>query len=399
MSATPGSRAPRQRLLRIALVLIAATAVIAGYFVWWRSPSPDDQLRTGRAALAAGDSATAIRIAESLADRHPDHSLLLKADLQLQKGDPEFALLLINKIQDKGALKREAVALAGQCLLQLQNLPEAERAFQFVLSEQPDQIDGHRGLAAVYYDQGALLKCLHHLDEVARLDPTDARPHRMMGLIHADLEDRSRAVECYRAALGRTLSPGAAREVRVELAEQLVKLGQPAAALEALGPTAVTDTPRQVAVRAEADWSLGKSVDATWTLDAALATHPDALPLLRLRGKLHADAGEWEKAAPVLERAVKGDATDMPSLHQLAMVYDRLKRPDDADRIRKQHQTTKDALEALTMLNREADARPWDAAVRIKLADVCDRLGNQQLAAMWRRAAQASNARAGSTPR
>ncbi|MBA4191644.1 MAG: hypothetical protein C0467_27000 [Planctomycetaceae bacterium] len=399
MNATPDIRGPRRRVLRIGIVVLAVAGGVAGYFAWWRSPSPNERLRTGRAALAAGDTATAARIAESLAKRHPDHSLLLRADIQLRKGDPEFALLLLNQVQDEGTLRRESVSLAGQCLLQLQNLPEAERAFLFVLSEQPDQVDGHRGLAAVYYDQGALLKCLHHLGEVARLDPADARPHRMMGLIHADLEDRPQAVECYRAALGRALSPGAAGEVRVELAEQLVKLGQPAAALEALGPAAVADTPRQIAVRAEADWSLGKSADATRTLDATLATHPDALPLLQLRGRLYADAGEWDKAAPILERAIKADSTDMPSLHQLGMVYDRLKRPADADRVRKQHEATMEALTTLTLLNREADARPWDAAVRIKLAEACDRLGKPQLAAMWRRAAQASNARAGSIPR
>ncbi|MCE9561061.1 MAG: tetratricopeptide repeat protein [Planctomycetes bacterium] len=388
----------RRRAIRFGVILVAVAGLATAYFVWWRPPPPAEQLRTGRAALAAGDNATAAKIAESLSAKYPDHARILKADIQLQQGDPKNALFHLNKVEDKGELRREAAALAGRCLLQLQNLPEAERAFQFVLSEQPDNIDGHRGLAAVYYDQGALLKCLHHLGEVARLDPMDARPHRMMGYIHTDLEARPEAIENYRAALARSLNPTAASEVREELAEQLVKLGQPAAALETLGQVAGGESPRGTAARAEAEWSLGRTADAVTRLDAAIKTHPESLPLLRLRGKLYAEAGEWEHAAAMLERAVKADATDLISLHHLAMAYERLKRPADAERIRKQHETTKESLGTLTTLNREADARPWDPGVRLKLADVCESLGKPQLAAMWRRAAEAGAVRSGNVP-
>lgn len=393
-----GAEVTRRQALRLGGVAIAVVGLVAAYWVWGRSPPPDEQLRSGRAALAAGDTTTASRIAASLSEKHPDHARILKADIQLRQGDPQNALFLLNKVEDKGPLRREAAALAGQCLLQLQNLPEAERAFRFVLSEQPDNIDGHRGLAAVYYDQGALLKSLHHLAEVARLDPADGRPHRMMGLIHADLEARTEAVECYRAALARSLSPAAAGEVREELAEQLVKLGQPAAALEALGAPTAPESERVTAIRAEADWLLGRKAEASARLDVALRDHPDSMPLLRLRGKMDTEAGEWEKAAAALERAVKADATDLTSLHYLAMAYDRLKRTADADRVRRQHQTAKDGLEALTLLNREADDRPWDRTVRLKLAEVCDRLGKTQLAAMWRRAAEAGGVRTGNVP-
>jgi tetratricopeptide (TPR) repeat protein len=226
----------------------------------------------------------------------------------------------------------------------------------------------------------------------------DARPHRMMGLIHSDLEARPEAVENYRAALARSLNATVASEVREELAEQLVKLGQPAAALEALGPAAGAESPRATAIRAEAEWSQGPISEATTRLDVAIKAHPDSLPVLRLRGKLHAEAGEWEPAAALLERAVKADATDLISMHHLSMAYDRLKRPADAERIRKQHETTKEALATLTTLNREADARPWDPAVRLKLAEVCEGLGKPQLAAMWRRAADAGAVHSGTMP-
>jgi Flp pilus assembly protein TadD len=220
----------------------------------------------------------------------------------------------------------------------------------------------------------------------------------MMGLIYADLDRRAEAADCYREAIRRGISGKAAIEVREELAEQLLKLGQPAAALEALGPVAETESPRAMAFRAEAEWALGRVSDATTRLDAALSKHPDSLPLLRLRGQLHIAAGEWEKAVAVLERAIKVDGSDLTSLHQLSVAYDRLKRPTDADAKRRKHESVKQDLLAMTDLNREADAKPWDPAVRVKLAEVCDRLGKTQLAEMWRHSAAACSVRPKSGP-
>jgi tetratricopeptide (TPR) repeat protein len=388
-----------RRVVRLSVAIVVVTAMAAAYhYLWGRQPSPDEQLRAGRAAAKAGDADAAYKIARSLEEKYPDHARIIRAEIQLHKGNPKDALEYLNRVQDQGELRREAVAVAGQCLLHLQNLPEAERAFRFVLSEQPDHVDGHRGLAAVYYDQGALLKCLYHLGEVARLDPGDGRPHRMMGLIHADLDRPSEAVACYREALRRGISGRAATEAREELAEQLLKLGQPAAALESLGPVSETESPRATAFRAEAEWTLGRGSDATARLDAALPKHPDSLLLLRLRGQLHAEAGLWEQAAAIFERAIKVDGADLKSLHQLSVAYDRLKRTADAEAMRRRHEFVKKDLLALTDLNREADAKPWDSAVRLKLAEVCDRLGKTQLAAMWRRAAAAGSVQTNAGP-
>jgi Flp pilus assembly protein TadD len=389
-----GLKLRRSVAIRAAFVVVVLAGVAASYhYVWGRQPPPDEQLRAGRAAAKSGDADTANRIARSLDPKYPDHALLIRAEIQIHKGNPKAALDFLNRVKDQGDLRRQAVVLAGQCLLHLQNVPEAERAFRFVLSEEPENVDGHRGLVAVYYDQGALLKCLYHLGEVARLDPSDARPHRMMGLIHADLDRRAEAVECYRESLRRGLSGKAATEAREELAEQLLKLGQPAAALEALGPAAESESPRAIAFRAEAEWALGRVSDATTRLDTALPKHPKSLHLLRLRGQLHVAAGEWEKAVAVLNRAIEVDGSDLTSLHQLSVAYDRLKRPADAETKRREHESVKKDLLALTDLNREADAKPWDPAVRVKLAEVCDRLGKKELAKMWRRSATASAAR------
>jgi hypothetical protein len=93
-----------------------------------------------------------------------------------------------------------------------------------------------------------------------------------------------------------------------------------------------------------------------------------------------------------LRAAVRYDPADLTSLHQLAIAYDRLKETAEAERIRKQHEQAKKDLLALTSLNRDADARPWDPDVRLELAEICVRLGKHELAKMWRNSAAACSA-------
>jgi hypothetical protein len=77
----------------------------------------------------------------------------------------------------------------------------------------------------------------------------------------------------------------------------------------------------------------------------------------------------------------------MTTQHQLSLAYDRVQRPQDAERCRARVKQIQADLTALTDLNREADQRPWDGDVRLRLAEVCDRIGRTDLAAMWRTSA------------
>lgn len=379
----------------VALVLLLGLLGIGGlcYSLFRQSPSPAEHLAVGRKALVSGDTALAKKTLDELelVGAH-DHALVLRGAMRLKAGNPTGAIAVLNTVRDQGEIRREAIAISGQCFLEIRNLREAERSFLFVLSESPDHIDAHRGLAAVYFDQGALLKAVHHLQEVARLDPSDGRPHRMMGFIQSDLDRRKEAVECYQEALRRGLSGPAETEVREELAEQLVGLGRHQEAIETLGPAdGGRKSDRTIRVRAEAEWAAGKMTSAVTLLDRGLAEFPDSAVLLRLRGRLHSESAEWEKAAGILERAVAADPSDLTAHHLLATAYDRLGRPEDANRGRQKHQQIKEDLLLLTNLNREADARPWDSEIRDKIASTCERIGKRDLAEMWRRSVAACN--------
>ena len=99
---------------------------------------------------------------------------------------------------------RDFVA-SGRHLLEQQRLREADEAFLLAAKADPTHADAYRGLAAVAYDQGALLRAVTHLEKVAEIDPADGRPHRMIATIYADLDKREEAIAACRAALACTL--------------------------------------------------------------------------------------------------------------------------------------------------------------------------------------------------
>ncbi len=293
---------------------------------------------------------------------------------------------------DHDALARDYVA-SGKHFLTRQRLPEAYAAFRDAVRLAPDCADGHRGLAAVAYDQGAVIEAVNHLRKVAELDQADGRPHRMIGHICADLDKREEAVAAYRQALDRSLTPAAEAEVRAELAEQLLRLGDAEAALSML--PAEDNSLQAVAVRAEAIWATDGPGDAINLVESALKTLPDEPRLLSLLGRLHVDEGDYDKAITPLQRALTLDQAELTTLQALATTYERLGQADDAAQMRQRRADVQAALERLTKLTFDADAQPWNAALRDELAQICASLGKDDLAAMWRHAA--AQARAAST--
>src|SRR5262249_26461801 len=129
--------------------------------------------------------------------------------------------------------------------------------------------------------------------------------------------------------------------------------------------------------------------EARALLDKALAQHPTDGRLLRLRGQVYLSDRQPEQAATLLEKAVALDAQDPLSRHQLALAYTQLGRSGDAAAQQERVKESRDRMALLTQLSKEAMDKPWDARVRLRLAEVCTQAGRADLAEMWRRAAQA----------
>lgn len=397
-------RAGRRLVAALAGVVVLGLAGAAGAW-WYHTTRPDYRLRGGREALRRGQREQAermVRVLTAAGDR--DHANLLRAEIALAQAKPFLdadlaaqavpllrrALEACNQVRDQGDLRLQAAALSGQCLLYLGDRAGAERALLFVLDHQPDHADAHRGLAALYYDQGALTRAAHHLEEVARLDPRDGRPYRLLGLIHKNLDRPAQAAGCYEEALRRELPARMAEDARVELAECQVKQSQYAQALQTLdGCDPAARRAEVLALRGQCLLGQGQTSQATALLGSGLEAHPRSAELLRLRARLYREAGATRREAEVLARVLAVDPHDYTSRYQLAQTYEALGRHADAAEQRKLAEQTKGWLAERGRLQEEAMNKPWNAAVRRRLAELCDKLDQPDEARRWRAAAAA----------
>jgi tetratricopeptide (TPR) repeat protein len=397
-------RTRRHLLALLSSVLVLGLGAGAGAW-WYHTTRADYRLQCGREALRRGERQRAEQFVTLLAaagDR--DHANLLRAEIFWQQVKPWLdtdqaaaapllrqAVEACNKIRDQGELRLQAVALTGRCLLYLKDPLGAERALGFVLDHQPDHADAHRGLAAIYYDQGALMRSVHHLEEVARLDPRDGRPHRQMGFIYKNLDQPAQAIDCYEEALRRELSDRVTQEVRVELAECQVKQSLYAEALRTLEgcDSQTAEAAEVLALRGDCLRGLGRTGQAVALLDGALEAYPRSPELLRLRARLAREAGATRQEADLLVRALEIDRHDYPSRYQLAQTYEGLGRHADAALQRRMAEQTKGYLTERGRLQEEALGKPWDVAVRKRLAEICRQLDQPEEAKRWLAAAAA----------
>jgi tetratricopeptide (TPR) repeat protein len=284
-----------------------------------------------------------------------------------------------------------AAALSGLCLIELKNLPEAARVLNYAIGEQPDDVEAHRGLAIIAYDLGQLDEAVHQLEEVARLDAADARPHRLIGLIYKDMAQNEKAVAAYREALARGLRPQPKAEVSVELAEvqsRLFLFAEALETLEAASPVQAEPDPARDVVRAVCLRGLGRKRDAVEVLDRALASKA-TVDLYRVRGQVCLDDAQNTEAIRYLEQATALAPADYQAHYLLAQAYAGAGRTTESTKTSSRAEAIRKDMELLSKLSREAIDKPWDSVVRLQLAEVSDRLGQPQLAAMWRAAATA----------
>jgi tetratricopeptide (TPR) repeat protein len=389
------------------MVVLGAVAGVAA----WRYHTTRSQyrLRRGQEALRQGRPDRAERLAQQLeADGYADHARLLRGAAFLREHRFALAIDEFNRIQDRGELLVEASAIYGLAFLSVQRSWEAERLLRYVVSKQPDHLEAQRGLAAIYFDQGALTLAVQHAKECARLEPHQGYPFRFMGVIFKDLGEYADARAAYEQALERELPAEQANDVKQGLIEVLVLQKEYARALAmleddsawvSLPKTTGSDrllkaNPRILACRAECLWALDRGAQAKTLLEEALQQHPHSPELLRLRAKLHLSENEPQKATCLLEQALQLDRHDHLSRYHLVQAYQMLGRSGEAADQQRLLEQTQGYLAELTKLNAEIAERPWDATVRTRMAEICDKLDKPDLAAMWRQAASASLAAA-----
>jgi tetratricopeptide (TPR) repeat protein len=390
---------PNLRRVLFGLLCLAGVLGLAGAGgAWWYSTTrPEYRLRRGQEALRQGNADEAERLAVRLeADGYPDHAHLLRGEVFLRQLRIAQTVNEINQIREENeAIRIQGGIIFGLGFLSLQRPVEAERLLLYVVSKQPDNRDAHRGLAALYFDQGARELALRHIREWSRLAPEDSYPYRFLGIIYTDFGDSNAwAIDAFREALRRhTLRPQLSDEIvgetKQELAELLVKQTEYVQALQVLDDfdSGRARSQRAVELRGECLRGLAQAAPLLALLDQGLKDFPSSGNLLRLRAMLHLEADETKAAVALLEQALQIDRHDNASRYQLAQAYESLGQREKAVEQRRLMQQSQDALDAMSKLSAEAMSKPWDAALRYRLVEICEKLDKHQEAAMWRKAA------------
>jgi len=382
----------RRRVLLVLVPAIVGVVAAAGYR--WRVTRSDYRRAEAVRSLAAREWSRVEAAAAALEQRGlTDDAHFYRGESARLRGRPTEALGHFNEIADTGELRVRAVLAAGLCQLELRNLPEAERAFLFVLTELPDSAEAHRGLGVIAYDLGQMALAVDHLRRVAELEPADGKPLRLVGLIHKDMSQFEEADVAYREALARDLPETVRNEVLLEAAETAVGRNRYGEALEFLDRATAPESAASAVVQTESLRGLGRTKEAVAVLERVIVRFPDSFALQRLRGQSLLEDDRAAEALPYLEAAMRLNPADEQSRYQAALAYGKLGRTADAAReLRRVDELRADYLR-LTELSRAAINRPDDVAVREQLAALCRTLNRIELAVMWERAADALRSR------
>ncbi|MGQ9915738.1 MAG: tetratricopeptide repeat protein [Thermogutta sp.] len=381
----------RSRPRRFGAVILCVALLAGPALGVWRTSqlyrtSPDRAFQEGLAAIRRGDPAAVMAAAEMLPPGSPwgPHRALFDGYVLLRRGRPGPAIDVLAAAKDHAATRKWALCTAGEALYQLDRLGEAVGVLRQAVEMDPKLTDAHRWLAACFYDLGAMNQATHHLQIVAEQDPADARSLRLLGLMFHDFEEWPRAVDAYRESLRRDPGQEAASEIRFELAECLMRQREFKEALETL--EALPPSAEVAALRAECHDGLQDAAAAEEQIEAALQQDPANIRALQLKAQRRLNDARYAEAVQTLETAVRHHPTQWRLRFYLVQAYERLGDREAAQRELKMMQEWRKLHDRFAELHMEAIKKPFDAAVRLELAQIAEKIDRPMLALSWYRA-------------
>jgi len=275
------------------------------------------------------------------------------------------------RILDDDPWAAQATVLASECLIRLEERRPAALALTTLLKRQPDNVDAHRWLAAIYIDLNSPGPAIEYLQKWARLDPTNPRPYRWLGFFERDSDRASEAVEAYRRALQLGLEPLDRDAVLLELAETLVNSeGDYQLALDTLemGSKGFQDRPSVLALRAECLVGLGKRNEAVRILDTVLKEHPALRAALLVRARIYLQEDQPRAAIHLLEKVIRLHPNDSVGRQSLMLAYRAIEDDSRAAEQKRYLDTLSSKREKLLKFQVESARNPWNARARHQLA-------------------------------
>jgi tetratricopeptide (TPR) repeat protein len=306
------------------------------------------------------------------------------------------ALEEFTQVMDNDPWAAEATVLASECLVRLGDSRSAELALLTLVNRQPDNLDAHRWLAAIYVDLNAGVPAAAHLREWIRLDPDNPHPYRLLCLITRDTEGGfQEAIQVYRQVLQLGLDPGERAAVLKELAETLIKaLAEYQQALDTLAqaPQDFQDQPAILLLRAECLLGLAQGEEARRMVDGILAGHPNLTSALLFRAKIYLQDDQAHSAIPLLEKVVSLHPLHIQARQTLMLIYRSVR---DEQRAAEQQRLLESLLAPrgrLLELQPVTANHPWNGSARLEMA-LLNAPINRAEALAWIRFALASNPR------
>ncbi|WP_373652420.1 tetratricopeptide repeat protein [Schlesneria sp. DSM 10557] len=315
----------------------------------------------------------------------PEGQAVLRAAYYLKRQEFDRALYYMAKVSPVGPYRSTSLWIAGEALFQTGQLTKAIQILNSLVAEFPDDVEGHRCLAAIYFDISAMQEARTELHEVIRLAPDDYRPHHLLGQIDLDFEKHAFAVEHYKKALELCKIPERQLELRQGLALSLQGDRQFAELLATVSPE--EPDPQLQVCRADALWSQGKVEEAQQTLETILEKQPSFPDALLLSARIDLDQSKLDSAEKKLQKLLETDPHHVVARYQLAQVQRQAGKMDAFQESMKLKEETQKLMDQLVELNQQIIDRPGQPDLCLQIADVADQLGKHELAESWRKAA------------
>lgn len=369
--------------------LVAVFAVSSVCFLWPRDPVAVFQ--SAITDLESGRLPEASRAARQLAGitQFERHAALLQGAILLREGKPGEALRKLSLTKPEGDLRPHVLRYTGETLYQLGRLTEAENVLTELVIEKPDDSRALAWLGYVFHDQGQMARATACLEDAVRLAPDDIRPRRLLGIIFFNILNYPDAAAQFTEVL--RLDPGRRHlDIRQYLAHSLLRQRLYDEAIAVCNPVE-TDAFLQ-AVKAECLMAGGQPEQAWAASEAAFKIDPQLRPVVLARSRLLVERKQADEAIALLEDGLSRSPHDMELLTLLATAWglkgDREQQKQAHDRLNQSSRIH----EEYTALTEAANNAPRDAAVRDRLVQYAERIGEKPAAEFWKRSAAAARA-------